>query len=199
MKRDDIRQRLIDGTIHVIAEEGLEKVTTKQIGQVTQTNEAYIYRCFANKEDLLANTFAYLDEELAGKTLEHITVMYKSDISFDERAWLFFSAIWKFMLGNREKCLAFIRYYYSPYMERYSAEEHRRRFEPLFEQFKGAFSGQANTWMLMNHILSTMLDFAVKVYDGHLPDDADTAEHVFYVTHDSMRRYFRTEEESTHQ
>ena len=42
MKQDEIRRRLIDGTIHVIAKEGLDKASTKQIGLATTINEAYI-------------------------------------------------------------------------------------------------------------------------------------------------------------
>ena len=32
MKQDDTRLKLIDGTIHVIARDGLDKATTKSIG-----------------------------------------------------------------------------------------------------------------------------------------------------------------------
>ena len=52
MKPDDIRQWLIDGTISVIANDGLDKATTKQIGIETALNEVYIYRCFSGKEDM---------------------------------------------------------------------------------------------------------------------------------------------------
>ena len=50
--------------------------------------------------------------------------------------------------------------------------------------------------MLLNHILATMLDFAIKVYDEALPNNTDTAEHVFRVIYHSVRPYFkRTKEE----
>jgi len=61
MKQDELRRRLIDGTIHVIAQDGLDKATTKQIRIETSINQAYIYRCFEDKEDMLKKTF----EELA--------------------------------------------------------------------------------------------------------------------------------------
>ena len=40
MKTDQLRQILIDGTIRVIASEGLGKASTKQIGKATNLNEA---------------------------------------------------------------------------------------------------------------------------------------------------------------
>ena len=196
MKQDDIRRKLIDGTIRVIARDGLDKATTKQIGTETATNEAYIYRCFSGKEDMFAKTFDSLDEELVSVTLEHIPVMYMQEVDFEMRCWLFFTSVWKFLLGNKDKCLAFIRYYYSPYFKQYSAESHRHRFEPLVERFKPAYRAEANVWMLLNHMINVMLDFAVKVFDGAVSDSPDTAEHVFRLIYFSVKQYFRNPKES---
>lgn len=44
MKHYDVQSRLIDRTIIVIAENGLDKTTTKAIVKGTDINEAYIYR-----------------------------------------------------------------------------------------------------------------------------------------------------------
>ena len=194
MKQDDTRRRLIDGTIHVIARDGLDKATTKQIGIETATNEAYIYRCFSGKEDMFAKTFESLDEELVGVAMQHVPVMYMPEMTYETRCWMFFSSVWKFMLGNKDKCLTFIRYYYSPYFKQCSAESHNRRYKPLVEKFKEAFRDEANVWMLLNHILNVMLDFAVKVFDGAVQDNTDTAEHVFRLIYGSVQQYFRKKE-----
>lgn len=194
MKQDEIRHSLIDGTIRVIAKEGLDGASTKQIGLATSINEAYIYRCFKDKEDMFAKTFASLDDELVSTTMQNVSVMSATDMDFEMRCWVYFDAVWKFLLGNRDKCLAFIRYYYSPYFRKYSAEEHRRRYMPLVNQFRGAFRDEANVWMILNHILTTMLDFAVKVFDDAVPDDNDTAEHVFRLIYCSVRQYFKKKE-----
>ena len=194
MKQDELRQKLIDGTIHVIAKDGLDRASTKQIGLATATNEAYIYRLFESKEDLLTKTFTALDEELVSKALLHLPVMYMHDIEFETRCRFYFVAVWDFLLGNREKCLAFIRYYYSPYFARCSSEEHTQRFLPLVKKFSDAFLDESNVWMILNHILTTMLDFAVKVYDGAVPNDEDTSEHVFRLIYASVRQYFKNKE-----
>ncbi len=194
MKLDELRQGLIDGTIHVIARDGLDKASTKQIGLATSINEAYIYRCFEDKEDMFAKAFAYLDDELVAKAMQHVSVMYMREMEYEMRCRIFFTSIWRFILGNRNKCLAFIRYYYSPYFSRYSAEEHKKRYIPLVDKFKDAFREEANVWMIMNHILTTMLDFAVKVFDGAVSDSDDTAEHVFRLIYVSVRQYFKPKE-----
>jgi AcrR family transcriptional regulator len=194
MKQDDTRLKLIDGTIHVIARDGLDKATTKQISIETSTNEVYIYRCFSDKEDMFAKTFEYLDDELVNKALQHIPVMYVKEIEYEARCWMFFTSVWKFILSNRDKCLTYIRYYYSPYFKQYSEVDHNRRYKPLVDKFKNAFRDEANVWMILNHILNVMLDFAVKVFDGAVQDNADTTEHVFRLIYCSIQQYFRKKE-----
>lgn len=190
MKRDEIRQKLIDGTIHVIATGGLDKATTKQIGTETAVNEAYIYRCFAGKEDMFAKAYDYLDSELLDKTMEYVSVMYDTTIKFKQRCRIFFFGVWRFLLSNSEKCLAYVRYYYSPYFKKYSYIIHETRFKPLVEKFSDAFIGEADVWMILNHILNVMLDFAVKVHNGLMPDNDDYSEHVFRVIYESVKQYF---------
>lgn len=191
MKQEEIRQRLIDGTIRVIAREGLDKATTKHIASETSVNEVYIYRCFENKEALFAKTFAALDEELVSVSLKHASIMYETDIKYDQRCWIFFNGVWRFLLGNKDKCLTFIRYFYSQYFSRLSSSDHKLRFEPLVEKCSAAFREEANVWMILNHIFNVMLDFAVKVYDGDLADSDDTTEHVFRLVYISVRQYFK--------
>ena len=54
MKQNEIRSQLIDGTIRVIARDGLDKASAKQIESETGINVVYIYRCFRDKEDMFA-------------------------------------------------------------------------------------------------------------------------------------------------
>lgn len=196
MKHDEIRQRLIDGTIRVIAKEGLDKASTKQIGLATSINEAYIYRCFKDKEDMFAKAFDALDEELLAKTMHHVEVMYRTDMEFIRRCRNYFFAVWAFLLSNRDKCLTYMQYFYSLYFTRCSAEDHKKRFMPLLTKFSGAFKDEADVWMILNHILNVMLDFAVKVHNDQMPNNDEYAEHVFRVIYASVKQYFRNNEGS---
>ena len=191
MKLEETRRLLIDGTIRVIAREGLDNASTKRIGMETSINQAYIYRCFEDKEDMLAKTFAELDEELLEKTMQHSDVLYMQDMKSEDRWWFYFSMIWAFLLGNRDKCLTYIRYYYSTYFAKYSLEEHHTRFLPLENKLRPEFKDEANVWLILNHILNVMLDFATKVYDGQMPNDDEHTEHVFRVVYRSIEQYFR--------
>ena len=191
MKLEEARRKLIDGTIRVIAREGLDNATTKQIGLETSLNQVYIYRCFEDKEDMFAKVFAALDDEFATKAMQHVDVMYMQDMDHEARCRFYFSEIWKFMLGNRDKCLTYVRYYYSTYFAKRSLEEHHKRFLPLIHKLKAAFKDEAEVRLILSHIFNVMLDFAVKVYNGQMPNDDDHIEHVFRVIYRSIEQYFK--------
>lgn len=195
MKQEEIRQKLIDGTVQVIARDGLDKATTQRIRLATAVNEAYIYRCFEDKEDMFAKTFAALDDELADVTMRGVAVMYADNVDFEERCRLYFSTVWSFMLGSRDKCLTYIQYYYSPYFPKFSLEDHKRRFDPLVEQFKSAFKDEAEVWLILDFILNVILDFAHKVHHNQMPSEDNYSEHVFRVLYASVKQYFRDFEE----
>lgn len=186
-----MRSRLIENTIKVIAAQGLDKTTTKTIAKCTDIHEAYIYHYFSDKEELLSKSFDELDNELTTTVMEHVNVMYMREFDYETRCRFFFTAVWNFLLGNREKCLAFIRYYYSPYFKKYSEESHKERYTPLVEKFKDAFKDEADVWMILNHILNVMLDFAIKVHNNQMPEEDNYAEHVFRVIYCSVKQYFR--------
>ncbi len=197
MSPQDTKETLLARTVSVIAHEGLDKTTTKAIVSGTGINEVYIYRNFSNKEELLSKTFDKLDDELFAKAMQHVDVMYMTELPFETRSRIFFKNVWDFLLGNREKCLAFVQYYYSPYFKKYSVKEHKRRYVPLVEKFQNAFRDEADVWMILNHILNVVLDFAVKVHNGEMSKEDDYAEHVFRVIYASIRQYFNKPQESS--
>lgn len=189
MTQADRKLALLGSTIRVIARNGLDKTTTKAIAAEANLNEAYIYHLFDGKEGLFKAVFTTLDDELVSKILLHLPVMYMETMDFETRCYTLFTFCWRFILGNKDKCLCFIRYYYSPYFKKYSYAEHNMRYQSVLEKMTPAFREKTNVWMLLNHILNTMLDSAVKVFNGDIADNDNTAEHVFLVIYSSVKPY----------
>ena len=194
MKRDEVRNKLINSAILVIARDGLDKATTKQISHEISINEAYIYRCFADKEQLFAQSFAMLDDELVDVVDKGLAFMYDASLDFETRCRRYFFMTWDFLLGNRDKCVTFVRYYYSPYFLKHSAQDHLQRYKPIISKFKPAFKAEADVWMILNFILNVLLDFAVKVHNDQMSKEDDYAEHVFRVIYASVKQYFENSE-----
>ena len=196
MNPQEVRTTLIAQTISVIANHGLDKTTTKAIVTGTGINEAYIYRYFAGKEDLMSKAFDALDDELVEKVLEYLPAMYEEVLSTEQCCRNYFFPVWEFLLASREKCLAFVRYFYSTYYTKLSADGHHQRFAVVEEKFSAAFIDEADVWMILNHILNIMLGFAVMVHNGQMPEDDDYSEHVFRVIYASVKQYFNSERKS---
>ena len=191
MKHTNAKEILIDRAITVLGTVGMDKTTTKAIVAGTGISEVYIYRHFANKEDLLAKSFDVLDEEFVQKVMLHIHIMYVQSMEYQDRCRFFFTAVWEFLLQDQIRFSAFARYFHSPYFTKYSADIHKERFLPLIAKFQEAFNDDVDVWELLNHILATMLVFALKVYDNQLPNDEHTTNYVFDVIYQSVAPYFK--------
>lgn len=88
MKRNEnIRQAFIQSAIRVVAGVGLDKTTTKAIAADAGLNEAYIYRCFESKEDLLRAAFHMADVNFASIIRQNLFHMKNSDLPWKERAF----------------------------------------------------------------------------------------------------------------
>ena len=196
MTQEEMRLALVNSTVKVVANDGLDKTTTKAISTVADLNEVYIYRLFEGKEDLLRKSFEMLDKELTDAVYSALPVMYNNEQDFVSNCRILFCTVWHFLLGNRDKCVCYMRYFYSPYFTKYSADTHEKRFAPLVAKFKDAFLDEADVWMILNHILNVMLDFAVKVHNGQMSSSDDYSEHVFRVIYASVKQYFRNPKES---
>lgn len=186
-----MRQKLIDSTIHVVANEGIHKTTTKAISTHSGINEAYIYRFFADKDDLLKNAFAHLDDEMTAAILRFVPVMGMTDMKIEDRCWAFFSKYWAFLLGNLEKCSFFIKYYYSQHYDSYPRDERARAYQKVVDCFTPAFKEGTDVWAMLNHILDVVFCNLVKVLRSELPSDDSTAEMVYSFVYRSVEPYLK--------
>ena len=189
-KKSEIRKALQEAAIQIIAKHGLERVTTKELKiQANVGNEAYIYRVFANKQDLIATTFDMLDHELMRGISINLDIMRDESLSLDERCLLIFTALWKFLLACPDRCMYFMQYYYSPLFVRYSAERHRELYEPVVERFGRVFKQGTDVWRMLNYILDIMLTMSIKVFRGEIENTPEFEREVFESIYRSLQPY----------
>ena len=189
MTQEEMRLALVNSTVKVVANDGLDKTTTKAISTVADLNEVYIYRLFEGKEDLLRKSFEMLDKELIDAVYSALPVMYNNEQDFVSNCRILFCTVWHFLLGNRDKCVCYMRYFYSPYFQKHSAESHTERVAKVIEGMTPAFADGSDVYFFLNHILNVMLGFAIKVFDGDLTNDNQTAEMIFTIVFSSVRPY----------
>lgn len=186
MEPQEFKRKLKESVIHVIATEGMDRVTTKAIASHAQMNEGYIYRLFKDKDTLLKETFEQLDDELIGGIKKYLPVMEITTIEIKERCRALFCMIWKFIIAMPERCHAFIRYYYSPYFIRLSAQRHRHHYKEVVEAMRPAFRQGADVWFLLNHILDFMLASSIRLFRNELTDTDETADDLFRIIYSAI-------------
>ena len=189
MTQEQMILALVESTIRTVSNHGLDKTTTKLIANGANLNEVYIYRLFEGKEDLLKKTFDRMDEELVLKCKEYFPLFAKDEIDFETKNKMVFSALWKFLLSGKDKCLFFIRYYHSPYFKKFSSDEHYKRYKPIIDLMSNHFNNGVDAGLMLNHILTITLHYVLLVFDGRLEDNVETADLVFTLTYSSIKPF----------
>lgn len=189
MKKEYMRQKLMESAIHVVATEGIHKATTKAIANHSGVNEVYIYRLFEDKDDLLAQTFSLIDRELIACILKYEPIMKMPAIEIEERCYIFFKSCWRSIL-DYDKCSYFIKYYYSHYYNSYSPLKRRKAYSTVIESFTPAFKEGTDVWRIFNRILDIVYSTIIKILRGEIPDNDETAEDVFGVLYSALEPFF---------
>lgn len=195
----DIQKILIANTIRLISEGGFEKATTKAITHSGETpvdfrmNEVYIYRYFGSKEHLYEVVFETLDVEFFSELRNAIDQIDGIEANLKDNLYSIFLSAWSFVLGNETRCRCYVRYYYSIYFKGASLEKHNERFEGIVSDFSLLFGAGTDADMIMHSILMTILDFAVRVFNGDLEDNDANVSQMFNMIYHSMLPYFKEE------
>ena len=175
----EMRQVFIDSAVRVVARDGMEKTTTKAIASEAKLNEAYIYKCFSGKDDLLSAALHMEDVNFANLLQKTLPVMHMPGLSWKERAYILWKRSWDFILNEPADCIFYIRYYYSASCRAHAYETHLACFQPLIEKASKSFKPGTHMDMLIHQIFSTMLFFASRVMNGELENSEETTQWAF--------------------
>ncbi|MBO7275538.1 MAG: TetR/AcrR family transcriptional regulator [Clostridia bacterium] len=192
-----IKETLINNAISVVAEGGFAKATTKALtysGEIQpgiKMNEIYIYRLFGSKESVYEAAFETLDREFLDALRADIRQIGGFDDDVKSALYKLFLKVWTFVLRNESRCRYYIRYYYSVYFRGSSMDTHNAHFRDIIEDFVPLFKAEADVKSIMHSVFTTLLDFAVRVYNGDLEDSEESRPHVFNVIYCTMSSYFK--------
>lgn len=179
MDQQSMKQTFMMSAVRVIARDGLVKATTKGIAAEAGLNEAFIYRCFSSKDELLSAAFHQEDENFTTLLRETLPVMHMPGLTWKERAFLLWKQSWEFILKNEADCIFYIRYYYSADCRAQAYDTHLKHFHALTEKVRPAFKTGTNADMLVHQIFDTMLAFATRVLNGEMENSEATTQWTF--------------------
>ena len=184
---NEVREALLNSTVRIVAQYGLERTTTKLIAADAQINEAYIYRCYDSKDSLLQATFHMEDVCLAEHVRKSLPVMRIRGLNWKERCFLLWKSCWEFILHKPDDCRFYLQYYYSVSCRRHAYDEHLKYFHSLFDEIRPVFRPDTNVDMLLHQIFDTMLSFAARVLSGEIKDSEDTTKWTFEQVYSFVR------------
>ena len=179
MEQQEMKQLFMESAVHVVARDGLEKATTKAIAAQAGLNEAYIYKCFRGKDQLLSAAFHQEDENFAAQLRQNLPLLHLPGIPPKERLFLYWQQIWQFILEKPDDCIFYIRYYYSADCRVHAYEEHLRQFHELIQRARYVFKPQVNVDILVHQIFDTMLAFAARVMNAEMDNSPETTRWAF--------------------
>jgi len=122
-----MRNNLIEGTIRGVAKYGMERLTTRIIASEVNLNEAYIYRYFIDRDDLIRKAFLHSDDHFFSTVSRlYAEIMNDISISYRERVLKFLAATWDYMTEDFDYTLFYLRFYSSTFMTQDVIEEHNK-------------------------------------------------------------------------
>jgi AcrR family transcriptional regulator len=198
-QKENIKELLIDNTIRLIAEGGFEKATTKAItysgGELSdfKLNEVYIYRIFGSKEHLYAAAFMSLDKQIVHALCKSVESYPNLTTNTSDKLHDVFENSWQFVLSSEDSCRCYVRYYYSTYFKDESRKAHNELFGRVIDDFRPLFKQESDVVAIMHSVFTTLLDFAIRVYNGDLINTENNRSHIFLVLYRTMAIYFNPE------
>lgn len=167
------KQRLLESAIRSVANYGIEGSTTARLAHEAEISEAMIYKCFADKTDLMNMAFLQVDKTLSDFVLNHpfFKDQEKGEVlTVVNEIW---NNIYDYLMNHREEALFLIRYRYSSL---YSDEIRNQRqtyngaFDKVFEVAAPYFAGSGVGYrgFLTNYAFELTLSFAEKVHTGRI-------------------------------
>lgn len=179
MEINEMQQVFKHAAVRIVARDGLDKVTTKAISREAKLNEAYIYKCFANKEDLLNEALNMEDVNFANLLQELYPILFDTRLSRKERFYVIWKRSWDFILEEPDDCIFYIRFYFASIGLNHVYRKHLDSYKPLIEKVRPLFKENTNMEMLMHQLFCTMLFFAARVMDGDMENNEQTTKWVF--------------------
>lgn len=188
-KTAERKEKLIEATVQIISEHGLENLRAAEICKIAGVNIAYLYDFFENKDDLIAQAFAASDERFLKTILDNFPVLHYQSIDYEMRCRVLFMRCWEHIMNRRMYTVFYVRYYYSSSFQKYAHDEHMKRYAGLIERMKPAFPETADVKVIMHHILDSLLGMAMKQINDPQESDEAAAETNFGIIFSVVKNY----------
>jgi len=183
------RNELLAGAIRATAERGLEGITTRAIAEAVSLNEAYIYRYYLDRNDLLEKAFMRSDEELMEFIRQEFETMKSSSLPFRERFAIFFNRVWDFSVKDHIYCLFYVRYCYSTFFTDKVRDKHMALINEKIPLEKEYFLEGTDPALIRHHIVVSTLSYLMDIATGHRTDTPEERDKICSLMYNTLLIY----------
>lgn len=184
-QRNMMRSQLIDSAVHIVANEGYQKATTKNIATRAGLNEVYIYRLFDDKETLISRAFAASDEDIAYAIEKTLPLMRMDGLPMEDRWRTLFLRVYKQLLADRDYARFYVRYYYSEQYRQYAMTAHVACYEKAVDGLREFFRPGEDARGLLRFAFESMIGMVFRAA-AEDTNDTKSADEQFALLYRAM-------------
>ena len=174
------RSLMMDAAIRSVARYGFEGFTTKKWAIETGVAEGSLYYHFKSKDELLNETFFYIEQEI----VELYQNGFEEIASYDDlkkNGYGLLESYYRFLIENPDKTLYYYRFRTSPRFndeieERQSS--YYREFLAEIEKYCGGTSELLDCRLLKSFVLDGTASLAYQTITGRISDSEDNTHKV---------------------
>lgn len=185
---NEMRYRLKQNAIRIVASEGIEHLTTKKVAQASDLAEVYIYRYFESKTDLLDQCFMEVEKMIGDNLTDIFEAVIQKNMNLDDSAEEFWYMFWKFLMQHPECTIFYKRFYNSAYfnqelrdVRRYDFEKLVQKIYRLGERYNVLSESDLDVEMVLKHIIDVTVSYAVKILSEEMPNDEDNIRFIYHM------------------
>ena len=195
---DNTRTRIIYAAMAAVRQYGLEGVRIQQVSEFAGITPGAIYRHFASKEQLLIESFTYVDKQ-AAEIFEHLQfnplAMLTDPMGAVKELW---QPYFRFWVAHPDETIFYHRFRDSVFFPKYDRTRdvtYFNKFIGMVRAFKMVFPrlDRINQDLLWLHVLTSTVMYAKYVVEGTLPNNQETEDTVFQLLTTGLSGYLKPE------
>jgi AcrR family transcriptional regulator len=186
---DDKRQALLQSTVRAVAKYGMKDVSIRSISADAGVNDAYIYRYFKDKEDLLVQAYLLENDRFMRHVMRCIELVQEQAAlqeGIRDRYCIIFHTAWRYLLDTPDVCRFFMYYYHSPNFEKYAQETYKEQLDLLAGKIIRLFDCAEDARHCLYALFVLLNSCSIQVLNGELPDNAETEDRVYRMTYNAI-------------
>ena len=193
---DDTKTRILLAAMKAVRQYGLEGVRIQNVSELAGISPGAIYRYFDSKEQLLVESFTYVDKQAAA-IFEHLKftplTMLTDPAGAVKSLWLPYFRFWT---SHPDETVFYHRFRDSALFPRYDKIRdvtYFKKFISMVHVFKKVFPSldRINQDLLWLHVLTSTVLYAKYVVEGVLPNSAETENTVFQLLIGGLSSYLK--------